>query len=86
MIHLRQISKVCKWQQIEIFKCNVNISSNIIDLLNCNLQKLIYVFYLYRYLSTQKNLFGMQYYVKNEMDSTVKSSAPNRNHRNHKNT
>lgn len=40
---------------------------------------------LLQYLSTQKNLFGMQYYVKNEMDATVKSSAPIRNHRNHKN-
>ncbi|CAH1724149.1 male-specific lethal 3 homolog [Aphis gossypii] len=40
---------------------------------------------LLEYLSTQTHLFGMQYYVKNEMDVTVKSSAPIRNHRNHKN-
>ncbi|XP_015365006.1 PREDICTED: male-specific lethal 3 homolog [Diuraphis noxia] len=40
---------------------------------------------LLKYLSTQTHLFGMQYYVKNEMDNTIKSSAPIRNHRNHKN-
>lgn len=38
----------------------------------------------FSYLSTQTHLFGMQYYVKNEMDE-IKSSAPVRNHKNQKN-
>jgi len=40
---------------------------------------------LLKYLSTQTHLFGMQYYVKNEMDEIIKPSVSIRNHKNHKN-
>lgn len=38
----------------------------------------------FSYLSTQIHLFGMQYYVENNMEE-IKSSAPVRNHKNQKN-